>query len=227
MLVSDSLKEATTAKSYSILADMKQVLCCRSSINSRALTIRFVKAVHDDSRHYTSSTELRRQMSNSVRCGLPAEKGTLEKLALSPDILWHFRQQWSEKAKNQLNELITFDLDDFVSQNPFREEKDACQDDHDCWACNRADRSDVDSMTVEVGESPPLHFEWSWNECESMRTPGRWMQEPISNMALDPVGTNIINADDPGKDQIREKKTSDSESKNSELVDDLRKEYKA
>lgn len=209
MLVSDSSKEATTAKYHSLLADMKQVLYCRTSINSRALTIRFVKAVHDDPRHYTSSTELRRKMSNLVRGGMPVKKGTIERLALSPDVLWHFQQQWGEKAKNQLNELIAFDLDDFISQNPSHEEEEAPKDNHACWACKTADRSDTESIKVEVGESPPLHFEWSWEDCEHMKKPGRWMQEPISDMDIDLVATDTIDDDDPCKDQFREQEILD------------------
>ena len=144
-------------------------------------------------------------MSDPVRRGLPVERGILEELALSPEVLWHFRQQWSEKAKNQLNELITFDLDDITSPTPFHEEKDAYQDDHDCWACKRADQTDAESMMVEVGENPPLHFEWSWKDCEHMRSPGKWMQEPVPRVDIDPLGTDIIDDDDPGKEPTSRK----------------------
>ena len=219
MLVSDSSEEATTTKYLSILADMKQVLYCQSSINSRALTIRFVKAVHDDPRHYTSSTELRRQMNNLVRGGSANKKGTLERLALSAELLWHLRPYWSEKVKNQLNELITFDLDNFITQNPPPEEMAAYKDNHACWACKRVDPSDKESIKAAAGESPPLHFEWSWEDCEHMRTPGRWMQEPISRIAIDPITSNTIDDDDPCKAQLREKEIMDLVSEKCEFVE--------
>ena len=205
MPVSDSSTEATTAKYQSLLADMKQVLYCQSNINSRALTIRFVKAVHHNSKHYTSSTELRRKMSDGIRDGSSIKKGSLERLALSPEVLWHFEQQWSEKAKNQLNELITFDLDEFISQYPLHEETEVQKDSHACWACKRVDSSDKDSIMAEAGDSPPLRFEWSWEDCVQMRTPGRWLQEPISPMAIDPVATDTIDDGNPCNDQLRKK----------------------
>ena len=220
MLASESPKEATIAKYHSLLSDMKQVLYCRSSINSRALTIRFVKAVHDDPRHYISSTELRRQMSNLVRAVMPVKKRALKKFALSPDILWQFQQQWGEKAKNQLNELIAFDSDDFISQNPPHDEKEASRDNHACWACKTADLSDTESTMVEVGGSPPLQFEWSWEDCENMNKPGRWMQEPISDMAIDLAATDTIDDDDPCKDQLREEEISDLEPEKCDLMEE-------
>ena len=159
-------------------------------------------------------------MSNLVRRGMTVEKRNLETLALSAEILCHFQQQWSQKAKNQLNELITFDFDEFISQYPIHEETEARKDHHACWACKRADHSDIKSKVAEVGESPPRQFKWSWEDCERMSEPGRWMQEPISDMDIDPVATDAIDDDDPCKDQFREKEILELESEKCEPVAD-------
>ena len=179
-----------------------------------------MKAVHNDPRHYTSSTELRRQMYELVRGSSSIRKESLERLALSAEILWQFKQHWSEKAKNQLNELITFDLDDFISQYPFQEEMELHRDDHACWACKRADQSDKDSMIAEAGDSPPLHFEWSWEDCGRMRERELWMQAPISSMAIDPVAKDTNENDNPCKDQLREQEVLDLVSEKCEQVEE-------
>ncbi|KAL8790270.1 MAG: hypothetical protein Q9195_006428 [Heterodermia aff. obscurata] len=77
------------------------------------------------------------------------------------------------------NEQKSDDSDEFLSQYPLH-------------------------RVAEFGESPPREFEWSWEDCENMKKPGRWMQEPISNMDIDPVATDTIDDDNPCEDQLQE-----------------------
>ena len=103
------VEEATEKALESILSDMRNILHCQRQMNGKKYTIRFVKANRSccqEWKNYTSSSELREAMSNP-RSKLM--KTALDEMALSADVLWRCRSQWSEKALAKRSELITFD----------------------------------------------------------------------------------------------------------------------
>ncbi|KAL8723213.1 MAG: hypothetical protein Q9181_007334 [Wetmoreana brouardii] len=105
------VERATSQTLESMLRDFKNIIQCKRQIFGKIYTIRFVKSERHDSKdwkNYTSSTELRRAMSNSR--STEHLKMALDELALGADILWDCRSQWLEKAESQKSELITLDL---------------------------------------------------------------------------------------------------------------------
>lgn len=97
---------------------MKHILYCQPSFWWQPHHVRFVKAKKDGwngPNEYTSSSELRAAMSSTQRGD--DLKTSLEKMALSPHILWQCRAHWRPQAKARKNDLITLDpLDEWDTE---------------------------------------------------------------------------------------------------------------
>ena len=135
-----------------MIRDMKNILSCQRWINGQLCEIRFVKAERSrcqEWKNYTSSTELRKAMSNLPNSVL---KAALDEMALSADVLWRCKSKWVEKAKAQNNELITLDpLIDRVPDTGWLEKNQICVDDHEHQA------NDVESTEGESNQQDGIH----------------------------------------------------------------------